>query len=807
MNKTSAVLFSLLLTPFIFAGAFFYAHAHAGEEHSASYNLAATHLAKDATVDPSSLGVGTPDILPGHPFYFTKSLSRGFRSTFTFGAEKKAELKLTFASEKIAEAQLLLERGQKDRALEHLKSYEKDLSRARDKGDAEKFIHQTFKHQAVLDKIEKEVGEEKAGIVKEIREKTIEHVAEVVAGIEDDEIAKNALIAATSDEGSAFKPLRNLEVLKAVEEKVPDQAKDAIRAAQENAVKRFKSEYDKGTVEEKDALSEYIKGAGGDASRYIEAFNENKEILGEELSHIVLAAGEEKKAAEAAKSSPSSPLPSVASECYPPVSPKPSLEAQSEVGTMTIAPEVSQASKDNTIVVSVVSHIDSLTVQLRSDQLSPLRWKTFRGVNIVDWGPKEAELPTGGKGVSITMGDEFIKWETHDYVGDNGRMQKRPLLPAQKYWVKLKAQEQTTEWDSDKNIGSYGWKEVTYDIHYFVGPDISSKGDFITKSGKSVYYVGGPQIPVGKIVRVGDNIEPHYGKFVTVKAGEPFEIEAKPTGWQGGVMTIVKKKTATANSNFLNARIIGQDAITVKAGESAIWKVLPTGTSPVQGIIQIKNNCNDLDVFFNDLGVYRGNLDNSVGTFEAPIKYDFKNVTKEKMQLALRGAVTYALDFQNPQSSFTITPSLELMDGTSFVAPAPNFTLKLTAVYKDNPQEIAKSIIITPEGKSEQAGSAQETTSKEGTAHFKIHASNVTKDEVTRGILLKATAPSIAGLKNEVKISFTNVAIEITKPVPTPLPTVEIEKEVIKPVPTIEKKEEPKKEEPKPYEGSPPLLY
>lgn len=295
MRKYLGILSVLLVTSFLWAGAVFYAHAHHGEEHSASYNLAAISIAQDEAVDPESLGVGAPKILPGNPLYFFKNLSRGVRSTVTFGAENKAELKLQFANEKIAEAQILSERGDNSRAVEHLKSYEKDLARSKANADKEKFIVQSIKHQAVIDKIEKGASEEQIADINSVREKTIGHIAETVGGMEDKEAAKNALILATSDEGSAFKPLRNLEVLKAVEEKVPEQAKEAMRAAQENAVKRFKGEYDKASEEDKEALTEYVKSAGGSSTRYVEVFHQNKEVLGQELFGKLLSAGEEKK--------------------------------------------------------------------------------------------------------------------------------------------------------------------------------------------------------------------------------------------------------------------------------------------------------------------------------------------------------------------------------------------------------------------------------------------------------------------------------------------------------------------------------
>ena len=768
-------LLFVLFAPVILLGIVFGVGAHGGvdDNHSSAKYLAAAFITKDQVVAPEGLGVNAPGVLPGNPFYFLKNAARGVQSLIAFSPESKAELKLRFANEKIVEAQIVADKGDKKTAIKHLLSYEKDLASAqrmavklKDKlpNLAEKIIANTLSHQAVLDKLEKEAVGDEATIVKNTRTKTIVHIAEAISVIGDADKIKNALVQASQDAGSPFKPLRNLEVLKAIEEKVPESAKAGIQGAQENAVKRFRSDYEKSSEEEKAALTEYIKGAGGDASRYLQAFNENKEILGEDLSGKLLSAGEEKRIAGGTTSITTSPsLPSVASECYPPVSPKPSLEAQSEIGTMTITPEISQESQDNAVVVSFVSHIDSLSIALSS-----YAWVRINA-KFIDWGPKSSEI-NAGEGVRIIQGVDDIRWETHDYIAGNGRKQKRPRLPAQKYWVKFKA-DQTTPWDSDKNIGPYGWQEVKYNIHYVVG-DASKQSDFITKSGKSGYYVGGPQFPVGKIVRVGGNAEPHYGKFVTVKAGEPFEIEAKPTGWQGGIMTIDTGATA---------RIIGQDTIAVQAGESAIWKVLPRGTSPVSGRIMIKNICNDLFSDNNDIS--KRFFSPNVGSFEAPITYDFSGLKKEKARLTLAGAVAYTLDFAKPDSTLNIIPWLSYMDGQSVVANVPDREIVVRAVYKDSLGESAKNVLITP---------ATAKTNKEGQTKVKITAPNITKEEVSRGIVLKLTAPSIPGLTFEQKLLFTNISIVVT------------------PSPVVEKKVEPTPEPtatPKPYEGSPPLLY
>lgn len=472
-------------------------------------------------------------------------------------------------------------------------------------------------------------------------------------------------------------------------------------------------------------------------------------------------------------------------ECIPPISPKPAGQ-QHALGTMTIVPEISQDSKNNTITISLVPHINSLTVELSSDI-----WLRFSKDTIVDWGPKPAELPLGGKGVNITTyGGEFIRWETYEY-GDNIYHQTRPRLPAQKYWVKVKA-HQTTPWSSNENLGSYGWKEIKYAIHYVEGAGLQQE-NFKTVTGNAFYYVGGPQYPVGKIVRVGNNVDtdlsdnqyPQYGKSVTLKAGEPFEIEAKPTGWQGGTLTIDPsfKNNDGFGTRIPTGSIIGPTSITVKAGESAIWKVLPGGARPVQGRIDIKNNCNDLiaklfqDRYFSTW----------VGSFETPIIFDFKGVTKEKMRLTFQGAIAYVLDFKNPQSSLTVTPWLSLMDQGTVVVDAPDQTIVMQAVYKDNPEEIVKNVLIAPEGKAEQAGSSRAITNKEGTTRFKVRAPNITKPELSRGILLKTSVREIEGLTSQVQLLFTNVVVDVIQP-PQKQPE---KKPETKPEPTPEVKPAP----------------
>ena len=232
-------------------------------------------LEMDESVAPQDLGVGEPTILPDNPFYFFKNTFRGLRSTFTFNSERKAELKLRFANEKIIEAGKLAEKGNFKALERHLESYEKDIKSAGAKAKPEKFFEDNFKHQLLLGKFEKEAPVETAAGIKEVRAKSMEQLGLVIQNFSPERVGL-IIQNRVPEVGSLFKPLRNLEVLKALEEKVPEQVKGAIRLAQENSLKRFKNDFERMTDEERKPLGEYIEKAGGDEAMYIKVFDQIK---------------------------------------------------------------------------------------------------------------------------------------------------------------------------------------------------------------------------------------------------------------------------------------------------------------------------------------------------------------------------------------------------------------------------------------------------------------------------------------------------------------------------------------------------
>jgi hypothetical protein len=173
-----------------------------------------------------------------------------------------------------------------ERAVDHLKSYGKEIEKAKDATDkladenpqaAQQIAGKTLKdlllQQMILGKIEKNASADELGTVADVREKAIEHIGDALDKINDQKVLREALDESLSSNGSPFKPVRNLEVLEAVEEKVPDKAKDAINRAKENAQKRFRDQL--ALLPEKNTalLSDYVKEVGGNEVLYVKVFD------------------------------------------------------------------------------------------------------------------------------------------------------------------------------------------------------------------------------------------------------------------------------------------------------------------------------------------------------------------------------------------------------------------------------------------------------------------------------------------------------------------------------------------------------
>lgn len=248
----------------------------------------------DEDIQPEDLGISEPKVLPDSPFYFLKNWARGIQNLVTFNPVKKAELKLKFANEKLMEVKKIAEKTQDSEIIkkvtenyqqeaEKIKSQvEKIKEKAKDNPEVnkflDKFINQQILHQKLLQKLENQVPAEAIEKIKEVRESHLERFKDVMLKLED----RKEIITEKLDEileaqkGSQFKEFKNLEVLKGLEEKVPEEAKEAIQKAEENAIKRLKGNLEQMSSEDQEKFKEYLNKISGEKEKQLEILEDLK---------------------------------------------------------------------------------------------------------------------------------------------------------------------------------------------------------------------------------------------------------------------------------------------------------------------------------------------------------------------------------------------------------------------------------------------------------------------------------------------------------------------------------------------------
>jgi len=242
----------------------------------------------DENIQPEDLGVGDPRLLPDSPFYFLKNWARGIQSFFAFDPVAKAELKMKFANEKLMEAKKMIERKKGPEAIKKaMDNYQKEVGRIQSEAEKirekakenprvekflDKFIHQQTLHQKLLQRLENQVSEQAFEKIKEARERHLERFQEVMLKLEDrkEKITEKLTDVLEKQKGSKFKHFKNLEVLLELEEKVPEETKDAIRRAQENFLKRLQGDLEKMSPEDQERFKEYLERISGVKEKHLE---------------------------------------------------------------------------------------------------------------------------------------------------------------------------------------------------------------------------------------------------------------------------------------------------------------------------------------------------------------------------------------------------------------------------------------------------------------------------------------------------------------------------------------------------------
>jgi len=255
----------------------------------------------DETVQSSDLDISEPTLLPDNPFYFLKNWGRSIRLFFSFRPIDKAKLRLKFASEKLLEARKLAEKTKNPKIIKRAaENYQREIDKIKAVADKikekatenpevgkflDKFTKQQILHEKILEKLQEQVPEEVFEKIKEARERHIQRFGEVMQKLEENKERIRERIEENLQElkGSKFKDFKNLEILKKLEEKVPQEAKEAIQKARERILERLKEKIQQMTTTTQERLKRYIEKIQGDPERKFEILEDIKSTLKNQL--------------------------------------------------------------------------------------------------------------------------------------------------------------------------------------------------------------------------------------------------------------------------------------------------------------------------------------------------------------------------------------------------------------------------------------------------------------------------------------------------------------------------------------------
>ena len=302
MNKLKVFLLSFVL---LFAFGLILAQEAGPAEVTEAVNL-------DEDISASDLGISEPRLLPDNPFYFLKNWARGIQSFFTFDSIKKAELRLKFANEKIIEAKKLVEKKADPEVLKRATSnYEKEIDKIKERCDKfkikaeenpelnrflDKYTSQQILHHRILQRLETQVPPEAFEKIKEARERHLERFKDVMLKLEDkDKIPERLEKNLEKIKGSKFKEFKNLEVLKDLEEKMPEEVKEKVEEYREQVLGTLFEDLEKMSPEDQEKFKDYLERISGDKLKHLDIINSLEgEELSEKLKEVIEKAKEKK---------------------------------------------------------------------------------------------------------------------------------------------------------------------------------------------------------------------------------------------------------------------------------------------------------------------------------------------------------------------------------------------------------------------------------------------------------------------------------------------------------------------------------
>jgi hypothetical protein len=240
----------------------------------------------DENVSAADLGIKEPKLLPDSPLYFLKNWARGIQSFFTFNPVKKFELKSKFASEKLIEMKEMIKQNKNPKLIEKAtENYENEIDRVKKISDKikekaeknpklNKFLDKWTRHQLLqqrlLEKLGKQAPAKAFKKIEAARQKHLERFKDVMLKLENnDKLPERLEKAIREQKGSRFKGIKALEVLRRLENTVPDEAKEAIKKAEENILKNTQERLEKMPQQKREMLKDYIEKISGDPMEHM----------------------------------------------------------------------------------------------------------------------------------------------------------------------------------------------------------------------------------------------------------------------------------------------------------------------------------------------------------------------------------------------------------------------------------------------------------------------------------------------------------------------------------------------------------
>ncbi len=147
------------------------------------------------TANAQAVNMPEAGMLPNSPFYFLETLSERIGTLLTFGKIKKAERHLDLASERLAESKELADEGDTVRAEETAEKYQEQIDEALTKTteaktegedtDAvlEKIAGITARHQAVLASVYERVPEQAKEAIRKVMKKSARGHEEALSAV------------------------------------------------------------------------------------------------------------------------------------------------------------------------------------------------------------------------------------------------------------------------------------------------------------------------------------------------------------------------------------------------------------------------------------------------------------------------------------------------------------------------------------------------------------------------------------------------------------------------------------------------